>query len=200
MTVMSNHHVVLASLPPCVNGVDFGILKFELCNLEIFQNCDHFGNDDICHESKSRQESSSGYNERKEVVNSSLYSTDSKPFICRLQFWGQSAHVDLSRDINQESTKASRVVGEANDTTLYRSVAEYRLSGSILCLKHYFKDMSTLPLIIIEKLQPTTSVVDNESVQSEMKTNDNEGSTHIENVIGIGRLNLVLMLNDLMNH
>jgi hypothetical protein len=93
---------------------------------------------------------------------------------CRIQFWGDDKIVDL---------KAKEAQGSGSSVTpkLYRSkcdnsIAEFALVGSILNVKHYFRDMSALPLLVI----------------------DTRKNYHRDNVIGCGEVDLVTLLNNLI--
>ena len=61
---------------------------------------------------------------------------------CRIQFWGESSHVDLH--MNDDFT-ASHLTGAINSS----SYVEYPLVGSICTLRKYFSDLGYLPILVM---------------------------------------------------
>ncbi len=173
-----------ASLPPHVDGDQFGKLKFELRKLNLFQNYNgnaHEHGPIPINRRSNRGECNTTDDCDHQImtfwkVENGTRGNNSQVLACRIQFWGENSFVDLI-DLTMSCSTYTCSIKNVNESNILIDSVEYKLFGSISGLKHYFKDMNNLTLLILDK-----------------------SKNNMENikVLGYGNLNLVSMLHELM--
>lgn len=220
MTMRNAHYdesATIHTLPPKVKGQQIGTISFQLKNVSIFQNNTNTNTFNMIHgENKDRIH---GNTEKKETTTRRNHHhmnmskmEDQRNIYCQFQFWGDESIFEIQNhasscvvecdDNNNNNPNTSTFckrskVALSSDTLSSRSKKTFPIVGSILSLKHYFKDIKTLQLLILHKKTRETLTWMRNEVEKEDTINDSWTST--VSVLGYSSLNLNDVLKLLMH-